>query len=125
LQLSIPIDGWVPVSKTANSIREADANIEKTKIALTQLERALELQAKRLFMQVREASQSMEGQKASMEQASLGLRLANEKYRAGTISNLELNQAEISYHQAKANFLQAVYDYVSGVFEIRRISGIN
>jgi outer membrane protein TolC len=125
LALSIPIDDWIPGSKTEASLAEMDSSIEKIKIAMKQYEDTVSLQVKTLYMQIDEANSTLAGQNANVAQAKLGLKLANEKFYAGTISSLDLSDAQILYSQALANYLQAIFDYASAVLKLRRMTGVD
>ncbi|OHD56136.1 MAG: hypothetical protein A2Y33_00875 [Spirochaetes bacterium GWF1_51_8] len=123
LALTIPIDDWIPGSKTEAAMAELDASIRKMDIVIGQYENTIDLQVKTLYMQIDEAKSILGGVRATVDQAKLGLKLANEKFYAGTISSLELSDAEIAYTQALANYLQSVYDYAAAVLKLRRMTG--
>ncbi len=123
LQLSIPIDDWIPVSSQANAIREVEANREKTKLAIEQYVQTVRLQTLSLLKTIQQSLETMAGQRASVAQSQRGLDIANRQYQAGLISSLELNKAEVSYQDSRTQYLQVVYDYIGSVLKLKRMIG--
>jgi outer membrane protein TolC len=121
LQLSVPLDGWIPISRTAKSLQELDETIAKTELTMKQAEDGIVLQVKTFFMQIEEAKQTMAGQSENVKQARLGYKLANTRYREGTSSSLEVTDAEVSLNQAEVNYLQAIYNYFSSVLKLKKM----
>lgn len=123
LVLSVPIDVWVPISKTALSLDESALNIEKLKLSRLQAIDAIKLQVDTLIMQISVAREIVKSQEENVKQATLGYKMAQDKYNSGASSSLDLTDAEVSYNQALANRLQAIYDYFSGNIRLIRLIG--
>jgi len=121
LQFSFPIDDWLPFSKTANSINEIEFNIDKLEQTKKMLSDNLIIQVKKIIMQIEEAKENINSIKENVKQAKLGLDIANERYKYGNISSLEVTDAEVSYNQAQLNYLQAIFDYFSNILQLKKM----
>jgi outer membrane protein len=123
LQLSFPVDDWLPISKTANTVSESDANIRKNMEARRQMADSLALQVKSLLMQLEVSRINISSQLSGLNQAKLGLELANKRYDAGAGLASEIIDSEFSFTQAQTSYLQAVFDYCSSVLKLKRLIG--
>ncbi|MFN4217571.1 MAG: TolC family protein [Brevinematales bacterium] len=47
--------------------------------------------------------------------------MANDRYKKGYISSLDVTDAETSYSQAQLNYLQSLYDYVNSVVKLKQL----
>ena len=59
----------------------------------------------------------------NINQADLAVKNARLRYNAGSISNLDLLDAETAVAQARLTNLQALYDVVTGTIRLRRATG--
>lgn len=123
LQLTIPIDDWIPISSTAKSIAEVDATIEQYELLIEQYKKLIKVSVNTYFMQLEQAKTSLQAHKASVDSAELALELANKRFKAGTVSSLDLTTSEVSYQDAWANYLEAAYDYVSALLSLNALIG--
>lgn len=124
LTLSIPIDGWVPISRNWNTFAEMDQTIEKLKLQKKQTEDSVRNQVKTLLLQIDQSRQTIAGQADNVKQAKLGYALENQSYRAGTASALELSDSQLSLNQAQTSYYQAVYSYYSSVLQLKKLIGM-
>jgi outer membrane protein len=110
LSAVVPLDAWIPyVSVVSNQLMSADELTAKLKLAKEQAVGALRTNIKTLLLNITYAQASIESQKENMNQAKLALDIAQKQYREGTLSSLNLSNAEVTYNQAAANYLQALY----------------
>jgi outer membrane protein TolC len=123
LQLNIPVDDWLPVSRTANMVSETEANIRKSVDMRDQMRDSIALQVRSLLMQLEVSKVNISSQMEGMSQAKLGLDVANKRYNAGATPASEIIDSEFSYTQAQAAYLQAIYDYYSSVLKLKRMIG--
>lgn len=121
--VSVPIDGWIPISSQAEAIRTVEANREKTQIAIRAYEQNIRLQVFTLVKSITQSAESMNGSQASANQSKRGLDIANKQYRAGLISSLEVTSAEVTYQESKMAYLQAVYEYINSILALDRLIG--
>lgn len=123
LQLSIPVDDWLPFSKTANAVSEAEANLRKNIEARQQMVDSLSLQVRSLLLQLDVAKITLDGQKEGLKQAKLGLQIANERYAVGSANVSEIIDSEFSYTQAQLGYLQSLFDYCNSILKLNRLIG--
>lgn len=109
--------------RTPAQTRRADANIRKAQLALEQAAREIEAE-------VRTAHQSLEAQILAAQQAAenkeaaiQGLRLAEERFRAGAGSTLEVRDAQISLTRSELSLLQNRIDVEIARFSLMRAMG--
>ena len=50
--------------------------------------------------------------------------MAERQYRGGSISMLEVNDAEVTYLNAQLSYLQAIYEYLSSALQVLKLLGI-
>lgn len=123
LTLTVPIDGWIPISRNWNSFAEMDQTVEKLKLTRKQTEDGIRNQVKSLILQIEQSRQTIAGQAENVKQAKLGYALENQSYRAGTASALELSDSQLSLNQAETSYYQAVFSYYSSVLQLRKLVG--
>ncbi|URA09271.1 TolC family protein [Thermospira aquatica] len=121
VSVSVPLDEWLPFSKNSALLKETRLSQEKTDLAIKTLEDQLSLQVKSLLAQLADQKQTIEAQSLNMRQAQRGLEMANDRYRQGVVSSLDVTDAEASYSQAQVNYLQSIYDYVNTVVKLKQL----
>ncbi len=94
------------VSRTRAAVREARIETELAR------ERAA-LDVRNLVEQVEESRIRAEGQSLAVRQARRGYDIASAEFREGTVSHLELTDAEVALRQSEFNYAEAVHDYLS------------
>jgi outer membrane protein len=122
LSCVIPLDAWIPyVSKVSNQLTGADELVAKNRLAREQAVQALETRVKSLLLSLVSAEQNVGSQSDNVTQAKLVLDMAAKQYREGSISSLDLSDAELSYNQAVTNYLQALYTRYSTILQLNDI----
>jgi outer membrane protein len=123
IQISIPLDTLLPVSKTAFNLTEWEQNIKKAELARQQSIDGITLKVRNLIMQIDQTKQAIEGQFETVNQAKLGLEIAGSQYKEGASSLLDVNDAEVAYAQSQVVYQQAMYDYFCSVTQLKRLIG--
>lgn len=123
LQLSVPIDDWIPLSRTAQTVRETEETLAKTELARRQAVDGVSLQVRALLLQIEESDQTIRSQSENVRQARTALGMMNVRYRAGNASSLEVTDAEVSYNQAQTSYLQALLDHYTAALKLKRMTG--
>jgi outer membrane protein TolC len=119
LSLVVPLDPWVPgVSRLSYQLEGAEALAEKKRLQREQIEAAVKGRIKALYLHAALAEESIAGQKENVAQAKLVQETAQRQYREGSLSALDLNDAELAYSQALANYWQALYDRYADVLQL-------
>jgi outer membrane protein TolC len=123
LQLSWALDSWIPASRTWKTSEELQQTILKNDFGRQLALDNLKIQVKTLLLQQAVSAQNILSQQDCLKQAKMGIKMANDKYMAGTASSIDLSETEISYNQAQANYLQAIYDYYSSTLKLKKMIG--
>jgi outer membrane protein len=66
-----------------------------------------------LHEQVLESRDRMSAQRRAVSQATRGWEIAQAEYRAGTVGQLQVTDAELALRQSEFNYAQAVHDYLT------------
>lgn len=101
----------------------AKANLNSTKENFRQTKNDVSLQLKQAFLAVEQAQQTIDLTKEKLKSAKEDLDLMQEKYNLGAANILELLDAEVSYKQAEADQVQALYDYNLAVAQFDKALG--
>ncbi len=101
----------------------AKANLNTTGENLRQTKRDVALELKRAFLNVQEANEKIDLTKKKVKSAQEDLDLMQEKYNLGAANILELLDAEVSFKQAEADQVQALYDYNLAVAQFEKAIG--
>ncbi|WNH07756.1 TolC family protein [Thalassobellus suaedae] len=84
---------------------------------------ATKMQLQVLLSQLEFAKQKTEVQKENMNLTEEALRLTKKRYQLGVGTFLEVNNAELSYTQARLFWLQAISDYKSAYYDYQLVIG--
>lgn len=120
LQASIPIfAGWT----RTNREKQIRNNIEQIRLQRDYLHESVDVQVKTALNDILTAQAQMRANEATIGQAQRGYDISKTRYYAGVGTILELNTAELSLTQARLNYSQSMYDYLSAEAEYTRILG--
>jgi outer membrane protein len=107
---------------TREQVKEAQASLDSTKYAATDLRRQVRLEVEQAALSVREASERLEARRKQEEAAGENLRLARERYKVGAGDIIEMIDAQVQMTQAEVAVIEAVYDsYIAKVTLYRAI----
>ncbi|MHC1739405.1 MAG: TolC family protein [Ignavibacteriaceae bacterium] len=120
LQLQVPIfNGF-----------KTDARISQAKIGLKQsleqkrnLTEALKTQALSILYRLQQAAIRIKGQEKTVRQAEEGFNISKTRLENSLATQLEVNDAELAWRQAKLNRLQAIYDFKVAEAELETVLG--
>jgi outer membrane protein len=89
----------------------------------SQAKDAIRLQVKSALLQKMTAKERMKAQDENVMQAERGSEISMIRYKEGTGSQVEINDADIALIQARINRSQAVYDYLSACADLDNLIG--
>ena len=81
------------------------------------------LEVKRAFYGVEEARQRVKVSEEAVEVAEEELRLAEERYRLGGGTMLEQIDSSVSLSEARTSRIEALYDYLLSLAQLKRAVG--
>ena len=109
--------------RTSEKVEQAQIDVQSAKERLTDVTNLINLQVRTLINQLESAAQRSLAQKTTVDQAQRGYEIARIRYREGTGSLLEINDAETSLAQAKLNSITALVDYHVTRADFERATG--
>lgn len=120
LTLSIPLfrgmDRIVTLKKARTSLKQAELQRE-------QLESTLRAEAQRSGDNMKASLKKAASAKQAILQAEKGYEIAKKRYELGSSTLVELNDANLALAQARLNYLQALYDFVSNEADLKKLYG--
>ncbi len=108
---------------THGKVVQARALYEKSKTAVDEESRNIELEVRTTYSDFLEAQQVLESQKTVQEEAEESLREANARADAGTGTQLDVLDAENQLTQARSTQVQALHDYDAARARFERAIG--
>ncbi|GHV83018.1 membrane protein [Spirochaetia bacterium] len=111
VSLSIPIESWVPGSKTDQSIKSASKDIEKAQIDLEITERDAKRNVRALTESLRNSWSSIEIARLRVQMADRAFDMAQRGFRQGTVTFLELETARNGASEARQQLLTEELSY--------------
>lgn len=120
IQATIPIfDGL----RTAGLIEQAEAELRQAQLQRSQVQEALELELEAALGEFDAARAQIEARRATVGQARRALELAELRFQSGLATQLELSNARLMLEQARVNEAQSLFNYVSALARLERVSG--
>ncbi|SDE47472.1 TolC family protein [Sporomusa acidovorans] len=100
-------DGGVTKSK----INQAESSLNKAKLQNDQTLDSIEQEVRQGYLNMKEAEKRLANTEVTVTKANEDLYIAQESYKAGVATNLDIFDAQLALTQAKTNHVQALYDY--------------
>jgi outer membrane protein TolC len=108
---------------THGKVVQAKAQYEKSKTAVDEEMRTVELEVRTAYSDFLEAQEVLESQKTVLEEAEESLREANARADAGTGTQLDVLDAENQLTQARSTQAQSLHDYDAARAKYERAIG--
>jgi outer membrane protein len=109
--------------KTDAQIRQAELALAQSQGTYSQVANALKTQVESTLRKISSARQRIGVSDKTIDQASKGYRIATTSYKAGTGTQLQINDADLALAQAKLNQLNAVFEYNLALAELEQLLG--
>jgi outer membrane protein len=109
ITLSYDIWNW---RLTSYQTKQAEANLEQTKIAKELTENNIDLEVSQNYKSLISVTAKMKLTKETVEQAKENYRVTGEKYKSGLLLNSEVVDAETSLLLAEINNISTIADYL-------------
>ena len=118
LTLNIPLDGWIPGTKTSQSIRTAGADIEKARLSLREAENEAMQSIRSLVTGLSNSWESIELAELSMQLAERTYELAEEGFQNGALELLALEDNRNKMTEARQRLLDDRLAYKKMMLEL-------
>jgi len=108
LVLSFP---FFDSGKTKAFLEQRRSQLRQIELAVKQLKDAIQLEVKKAFWDLQAAKEALSAQKQNINQAQEALSIAEGRYKSGTITQVEVFDANLALTTARLNYTRALYDY--------------
>ncbi|AZR72698.1 hypothetical protein BBF96_04405 [Anoxybacter fermentans] len=98
--------------------------IEKLEYSKENLIQMIKLELEEAMLKVKEAEDALVFQEMSLKNARENLRIANESYKVGVGSNIDVLNAQTTLKQAEMGLIQSQYQYQLNLFKILYKTGL-
>lgn len=119
-QLSVPIFSGL---KNVNKDRQIKNSISQVQLQQEYLTQSLDVEVRNAITNIITAREQMYANEKTIGQAQKSYNIANARYGVGAGTILEVNTAELLLTQAKLNYSQAIFDYLSSQADYEKIIG--
>jgi len=109
--------------RTDAQVQQAEIAYEQSKLQYDQAREALRTQLNIALRRIDYARQRIATGDLTISQAQRAYTIATTSYRAGTGTQLQINDADLALAQAKLNQLNAVYDFNVSLTDLEQILG--
>lgn len=109
---------------TKSNIKSAEANYNKAKYELSDIEDNIDLEVRQAYLNMREAERRFNSTAMAVKQAEEDYFIASEKYKVGAGIVLDVIDAELALSQARLNYIGAQYDYARYKANLEYVIGI-
>lgn len=120
LSLSWPIfDGFA----TRNRVSKARSDLYKAELSKARLAEGIDAEVRMAYDAVKTAEATVRSQRENVNLAERGLEIAQARYDAGLMSNLEVLDAQAALTAARLGYYQSLHGYALAKLEMRRVRG--
>jgi len=121
LVLSLPLfDGF----NTRAKVQEAKITVDKIGLAEEELKEGIKLQVRGAYLALKEAEDITASSEENLRQAQRSMEIAQEQYKQGMVTSLDVMSAELALTQAKTNHYQALHDLILAFAGLQRAMGV-
>jgi len=110
---------------TYGNVKQAKASMMNYKVAYDNGVRQVILQVQQAISNLKQAKETIDSQKATVEQAVEALRLSRERLDAGAGVQLDVINAQVQLLQAQTSVLNAYYSYIQGLAQYDQALSLN
>lgn len=120
LQLNIPI---FSSGNRYYDLKQSKIDLISLNITKAKTERNLSIALMNQYALLEKASKVFVSSKDAVKTADKALSIAKIRYEAGASALLEYNDAELSLLQAKLNYSQAIFDFMTAKYDLEKLLG--
>ena len=110
---------------TYGNVKQAKATMMNYKVAYDNGVRQVILQVQQAISNLKQAQETIDSQKATVEQAVEALRLSRERLDAGAGVQLDVINAQVQLLQAQTSVLNAYYSYIQSMAQYNQALSLN
>lgn len=111
--------------QTTARVDQAQVDFLQSREQYSATKDALVTDAQNIRYRLEEARRRIESQTRTVDQAEKGYRIAVTRYKSGSGTQLEVNDADLALLQARVNRVQAIYDYTVAKSDLEQLLSIH
>lgn len=123
VKLSYSLDSLLPFSAVSKKAQEVDVNLQKLKIGYEHLRDQVEVYSRGLIATSQSQYLMLVSQEENAKTAAYAYAMAERQYQGGTISTLEVSDAEVTYLDAELAYLKSIHNYYLSTLQIMKLLG--
>lgn len=109
--------------RTNEKVQQSTIKVMQTDEQLKQIKEGIKVQVKSKINELQRVQSLVEAQDRNVQLAKKAYSIANVKYKEGTGTQLDVQNADIALRRAKTNKLQSIYDYIIAQSELVQLTG--
>ena len=118
LVLSIPVDPWIPGTTSNQTLKSADADLEKARLDLINTETSAKANIRSLSESLKNSWNNIEIARLRVEIAQRAYELSEAGFRSGTVEFLSLENTRNDLADAQYRFLQSELTYMNLLLDL-------
>lgn len=118
LSVAIPIDPWIPGSKSSQTLRSAETDIEKARFDLVDIENAAKNEIRNLCANLRNLWGTIEISRMQVNIAERSYQLTEQAFQQGAVEALTLEDSRNALTVARQQLLSAELAYKLGLLDL-------
>jgi len=109
---------------TKSKVSQAESSVAKAKLQAEQTTDSIEQEVRQSYLNMKEAEKRLNTTAVTVNKGNEDLYIAQESYKAGVSTNLDVFDAQLALTQAKTNHVQALYDYNVNKAKLDKAMGV-
>jgi outer membrane protein TolC len=109
---------------TAGKVIQAKSQLRQARLSRAQEDLAVDTEVRQALSSWEEAQELVTASQQTVEEAAEALRLANNRFKAGSATQLDVLTSQVALTQARTNQIQANYNYLVAVATMRKAMGL-
>jgi outer membrane protein TolC len=118
LTISMPLDGFIPGSKTWVDLQNMDDSIKNLEKTLEQAVQGARIDITTTLLKLNKSAQTLDSLKLNVRLAEKAYALAEQGYETGARDLIEVENAEDELQTAKLEVLKENYNYMAGLLDL-------
>ncbi|WP_371366666.1 Outer membrane protein TolC [Sporomusa rhizae] len=110
---------------TKSRVSQAETSLAKANLQVEQTWDSIDQDVRQSYLNMKEAEKRLTSTDVTVNKANEDLYIAQESYKAGVGTNLDVFDSQLALTQAKTNHVQALYDYNVNKAKLDKAMGIS
>jgi outer membrane protein len=110
---------------TAGKVIQAKSQLRQARLSRSEEDLAVDTEVRQALSSWEEAKELVTASQQTVEEAAEALRLANNRFKAGSATQLDVLTSQVALTQARTNQVQANYNYLVAVAAMRKAMGLS